>query len=329
MALLSSAAIEAKADVPFVVDAIAKAKEEPTAEGRWVVTATVVFTSDKNGGMVATGPIAFAPFPTNGLKGVIPMTIGDDAATSKINALGLVVKPDGTVGIQWLIEGKPFLGRPTMVFEASAFPDYLSKRINFGGAARRMKLTLSTEQIKPPRIRVPGSGTNSEVKSGTPEDKKLIGKRYKVTGRMEVTDASDGLFDNTCEMEGILVYSRGANIKGRYTTDNKEYPLVTIISQAAGKNFRLDFNNNILLDHIFDKPETEYFQVRSSIWDHDGATDYEVMSVDKSRARTLSDLARITAKSGEWNLPGDRDSENIEVYYSVTFVKDLYEGDVK
>jgi hypothetical protein len=304
-------------DVPFVEDAIAKAKEAPTAEGRWEVTASVRFASEKSGDMVASGPIAFEGTPVNGLKGIIPMQVGDDAETNKTNALGLVVKPDGTVGIQWLIAGKPYLGRPTFVFKPSVFPDYFSKLINFGGAARRMKLTLASEWIKAnkPGIRKPPQPTE------TKEGKAPIGKRYKLTGRLVVTNSEDGFLDNTCEIEGKLTYRRGSNLKGRFEWDKVNNPCMTIISQDADKGFTLSFDKNIILDHIFAKPETEYLQIRALIYDHDDESGSESMSVGDTRPFSLASLAK---KNEERNLPGDRDSENVEVYYTVTFVKDLY-----
>jgi hypothetical protein len=124
------------------------------------------------------------------------------------------------------------------------------------------------------------------------------------------------------------VYCRGENVKGKIHEDiTKQGKCVVIIEQDANKGFTLNFDKNIYLDHIFADPKTEYLSISSNIQDEDGGGmtgDNDMMNGDQTRWRTLADLARISAKSGEWNLPGDRDSENVEVYYTVTFVKDLY-----
>lgn len=314
LTMLASAVLTnapARADSTFVADAIAQAQEAPTSEGKWQVTATVVMTSESSGTMTASGPVAFVKTPNDALWGSLPMKVGGD--TSDNHRLNVTVMPDGTVGLQWLIAGKPFLGRPTLIFKASSFPDHLSKLIDFGGVKRRMKLTLSTARVQeatnggtPPRIRIP-------------KKKEPIGKRYKLTGRLVVTNSEDGFLDNTCEITGVLMYQQ--RDQGKNGVTMPEQPCLTIIEQDANKGFHLDFRDNIYLDHIFSKPETKFLKIRSSIYDNDSGVDDDCMSYGETR---LSSLENIAKSKKEHTLPGDRDSENVEVYYTLTFVEDLY-----
>lgn len=312
IAILATAIAPAKADSQLVADAIEKAQQAPTTDGRWVVTATVAFTSESSGKMVAVGPV-FVDSTGDELKGTLPMTINDNPAGR--NTLALSVNKTGTVSIQWLINGKPYLGRPALVFEGSAFPDYISKYINWGGAKRRMRLTLATEMVKAPRIRVPGG----EKKPPPIRQKKTpIGKRYKLDGRLVVTNSEDGVLDNTCEITGVLMYyQRGAS---KAEGQMPEQPCLTIVKQDANKGFTLYFRKNIYIDHIFAKPETKYLVIRSSIYDDDASVYDDAMNYGKSRPFALEKLAT----RGEITLPGDRDSENVEVYYTVTAMEDLY-----
>lgn len=310
-ALLAGAHTQAKADVPFVVEAIEKAQTAPTAEGRWAVIANVVFTSEKSGTMTASGEVNFEGFPVNGLKGIIPMTIGDNAETSKINALGLAIKPDGTVGIQWLIAGKPYLGRPTFVFQPSAFPDYLSKRINFGSVARRMKLTLSSEWIKAekPRIR---KKPPVQTEAKTP-----IGKRYKISARVVITNSDDGVLDDTVEVKGDLeLYHWGAN--GNKFVGN----VGNFVTQPlkAGQSV---FLGSCFIDYIFDKPDTKYYAMRGSFFDTDDImlTGLDMMNDSRAEKRNLP--IHATFKE-EFKLTGDEDDESLDIYYKVIEVEDLY-----
>ena len=307
VALLSSAHTQAKADVPFVVEAIEKAQIAPTTEGRWVVTANVVFTSEANGTMTANGPVEWVGTPANGLKGILPMTVGDDAETAKTNALGLAFKADGTVGIQWLIAGTPYLGRPTFVFQPSAFPDYFSKAINFGGAKRRMKLTLASAWVKPPRIRIPKGE----------EKKEPIGKRYKISARIVITNSDDGVLDDTVEVNGDLeLFNWGAN-------GNKFVGNVGNFVNQPLKAGQSVFLGSCLIDYIFDKPDTKYYAMRGSFFDTDDImlTGLDMMNDSRAEKRNLP--IHATFKK-EFKLTGDEDDESLDIYYTVKEVKDLY-----
>lgn len=316
-AMLASAPAHA-ADVPFIVDAIAKAKEAPTGEGRWGVTATVVLTSEKSATMTATGPVNFVGTPAEGLKGIIPMTVGDDAETGKTNALGVVVKRDGTVGIQWRIADKPFLGRQPLVFNATAFPNYLSKGIHFGGALRRMKLTLASEWVKPPRIRVRKSEEPPRIRVPKGEEKKEpIGKRYKISARIVITNSDDGVLDDTVEVKGDLeLFNWGAN--GNKFVGN----VGNFVTQPlkAGQSV---FLGSCLIDYIFDKPDTKYYAMRGSFFDTDDImlTGLDMMNDSRAEKRNLP--IHATFKK-EFKLTGDEDDESLDIYYKVTEVEDLY-----
>ena len=318
LALTASAPAQAKPDVPVVVDAMTKAKEAPTAEGRWVVTAKVMMYSYTRGvgftnKMDATGLLTAKPDSTDELSGTLGMRLDDGPYLT--HKLRLHVSRDGKVGIQWLIKNKPFLAREIAFFQAEAVgKDSLAARgIDWNGLKRTLIVTLSSQRVKasaPPAIRVPSA--------------KPIGKRYKLAGRLVVTNSEDGVWDNTCEIFGNLFYRLGAN-GGK--EESKVERCVTIIEQDANKGFTLHFDKNIYLDHIFADPKTEYFQINSEIQDEDGGGmtgDNDIMNANEIRWISLAKLAASVEKDGEWNLEGDRDSENVEIYFTVKFVKDLY-----
>ena len=311
LALTASAPAQAKPDVPVVVDAMTKAKEAPTAEGRWVVTAKVMMYSYTRGvgftnKMDATGLLTAKPDSTDELSGTLGMRLDDGPYFT--HKLRLHVSRDGKVGIQWLIKNKPFLAREMKFFQAEAVgKDSLAARgIDWNGLKRTLIVTLSSQRVKasaPPAIRLPSA--------------KPIGKRYKITGRLVVTNSSDGIGDNTVEITGVLLLSqRAPGRKGGWMPDR---PFVTIIPQPLGKNASLPADQNIFVDHIFANPKTSHIQLRSLIYDDDDFED-DPMNIGDTRLRSLSSLA----DGKEHVLPGDRDSENVEVYYNVTFVEDLY-----
>lgn len=315
LAILASAMLTsapARAESTFVAEAIAQAQEAPTDEGKWQVTANVVLTAENVPMMTASGPVSFVKTPDDALWGSLPMKVGDEA--NDVHRLNVTVMPDGTVGLLWLIAGKPFLGRPTMIFKASSFPTYLSKAINFGGAPRRMVLKLETERVKetstgnrPPRIRVPKA-------------KEPIGKRYQISARIVVTNSDDGYDgfgkDNTVEVRGNLVlYSWGANGNTYVGTVGKLVPQPL----KAGNDLYLGI---CTIDYIFAKPDTKYYAMIGQFFDSDypisGPDDMNVYPAQKRNLETHSTFKK------ELSLSGSDGSESLDVYYKVTFVKDLY-----
>lgn len=304
---------QAKSNAPFVADAITKAQQAPTAEGKWKVLATVKFSAPQTADMNANGQVtAVANSPEGELTGVLPMTISGGA--SQNSTLALSVKRDGTVGIQWLIAGKPFLGRPMQYVDAIPVGDSLSAKIDFGGAKRLMKLTLTSEWVKnsPPPIRQP---------KGTPQatEKKPIGKRYKITGYLLVTNSEDGFLDNTVEIDGVLNYYQVAD-GGADKNALPEKTLLTIIKQDMKKGKTLPFDNNRYADYIYADPRTKCLIIRGSIYDDDAGINDDPMLVGRTRAMPLEMLA----KEGQQHFSGDNDSESCDIYYTVTEVGDLY-----
>lgn len=151
------------------------------------------------------------------------------------------------------------------------------------------------------------------------QKKKPIGKRYKITGYLLVTNSEDGLFDNTVEIDGVLNYYQVAD-GGAQKNALPEKKLLTIIRQDMNKGKTLPFDSNRYADYIYSDPRTKCLVIRGSIYDDDAGVYDDPMLVGKSRAVPLE----ILATKGQQILSGDNDSESCDVYYTVTEVGDLY-----
>jgi hypothetical protein len=142
---------------------------------------------------------------------------------------------------------------------------------------------------------------------------------------MEVTNAEDDLFgvDNTCEIYGQVDIS----LVDKNGKDYGTKKLFTLIQQDAMKGFKLDFDKNLYFDRYYDEPKWSFFHIDGYIWDQDGGV---VDQTDDDRlweTRIGFQFGFVNDPVGQVRhnvVPGDRNSENAEVYVTVTKIADLY-----
>ena len=303
------------ADVPIVVDALAKTQEAPNDEGAWQITANVKMYSYTRGvgfsnKMDATGLLSAVPDPTNELSGTLAMRVDDGPYFT--HKLRLHVARDGKVGIQWLIKNKPYLGRGMEFFqaEASGEDSLVAQGINWNNFKRTLIVTLSTKRVKAgirPFIRVPV--------------KKPIGKRYKITGFAHTTNSDDGPGDDIIDPKGSV--SITSRVNGQDVTTNVLTAYPSLNSWELNHQASL---TETTADYIFSDPKSRFIRIDGFLEDYDASSSNDRLWPMMYNGIENKKRVQLDFQVGRGNIaiPGDRNSENVEVYYSVTFVEDLY-----
>lgn len=208
------------------------------------------------------------------------------------------------------ISGKPFLGRPASVvtLEASYRAPFSRGKVIWDNEEYGISIFLSPNQVKAgkPEIR------------DTPA--KPIGARYQVTGRVVIANAEDGVGDNTCEISGYVFLRQLRDANGVKVDKPNGKILFQIIPQDVIKGMVFKFPNDLFFD-VYDDDKSQY-NLGGGFVDNDTNSADDAMWPDAANAMRW-DFRRM-AGQGEHNYPGDRDSESVEVYITVTKVSDLY-----
>ncbi|RYG66784.1 hypothetical protein EON80_14780 [bacterium] len=297
----------AQAAPAFVTDAFDKAKTAPANNKKWLVTATVIIRPRSPEGKTyrAVGPVTYTD---NQLKGSLPLQI-DDAPPAADNALFFNIDTPGSlkVGLTWTIAGKPFLGRGQTNYDAKEVPDknFIRAIGPWQGKLSIIEIYFESREVSttpPPPINIPGG------------QKKPIGKRYLIQGYFVVTNSEDGIADNTCEVYGDL-YAYGLGKKG-----SPKRPLINYVQgQDLMKGQTIPFTNKFYVDNFFENPMGDQIVIQGAYWDGD----LDSADDDMYRATKRFGLEK-SSKLGEINIPGDNDSESLDVRFTVKFVEDLY-----
>ncbi len=295
---------DVSAQAEFIDNAFQRAAMPPAAGG-WTVTAKVTMNAPGKEYISARGKVTLQS--DGSLTGDLPMSLDKKEIAHNTLRFSIRKNNPAIVTITRMIAGKPFLGRSAALVSLPVDPNfnYLSGSIQWGGS-REIRVDLETEPAQP------------------------IGARYHITGRMEVTNAEDDFLgaDNTCEIYGQV------NIT-LVDKDHKDLPprqLFTLIEQAAMKGFKLNFDKNLYFDRYFDEPNWSFFHIQGWILDEDGGpvdqTDDDVLfGTGKDWTRKGFRFGDQRGKVGDvdhYVIPGDRDSENAEIYFTVTKIADLY-----
>lgn len=305
---IAGASKSAHAQVPiYIADAFNKAALPADDKGEWVVSADVKITKPSGEILIGAGNLALAG--NDVLAGNLSLR-PKDGFYIKGNTMWLIISKEAgplVVMLRHDIGGKPFLGRPAVQAKLKNLytAPFSMGTIVWDGEDCRVTITLSPEQhiAGTPAIR---------QRPPTP-----IGARYKITGRVVITNSDDGVADNTCETSGFINLVRDSYGSGSKVEAFSN--LFEIIPQdvTAVKDFKFP----VLVVDVYDEDRSQ-FSLTGGFWDQDEFKK-ELMWPDPNMRRSIN-----LKKEGEQVFPGDRDSENAEVYITVTKISDLYEREM-
>jgi len=302
----ASKSARAQAPLPiYIADAFKKAALPADEKGEWVVSANVQIT--KPSGEILEGNGALALAGNDVLAGNLGLKVKGGAYIPK-NSMWLIISKEAgplVVMLRHDIGGKPYLGRPAVQAKLKNLytAPFSMGTIMWNSEDSQVHITLSPEQriaaTGPPSIRKPPP---------TP-----IGARYKMTGRVVFTNTEDGFADNTCETSGNVNLVRNSYGSGSRVTAFIQ--LFDFISQDVTAVANFPFSKVI---DVYDEDKSQ-FRLAGYFSDTDDFKT-ETMWPDPNEPRRSVNLK----KTEEQVYPGDRDSENAEVYITVTKISDLY-----
>ena len=307
-----------------VQDAFKKASLPKDSKGYWVVKADVNIFKPDGTLLIGSGNLALSGKNGNVLEANLPLTKQKKGLSGESVYIYILNSDPMTVRVRHDVAGKPYLGRPAEVvtFEKQTFrAPYPRGKVIWDGEECTISFFLSPDQT--PNKPTPAFPNPDPI----PAAKKPVGARYMVTGYMEVTNAEDGLLgaDNTCEIYGTIWIKLVDKNKKNYG-DRKVF---TLVPQDAMKGFKLNFDKNLLFDRYFDVPNWSYFHIEGSIFDSDGGMantgDHDRLWETRKGLRFASLPTDPVGKVIKHTIPGDRKSENAEVYITITKVADLFE----
>ena len=284
------------------------------AKGRWVVKTDVnIYKLDGTMKFEASGNL---DLKGNVLEGHLGLRPPGGALINGNTLYFYVTKPSpATMRVRHDIAGKPFLGRPAEIvkLENRYRAPFLRGTVIWDGEECTFSIFFSpmqtTEKPKP---------VFSDP-DPIPSAQKAIGARYQVRGRVVVANAEDGLGDKTCEIIGEVGIKRLRNEKGVKVSE-KTKRLFWIVPQDVIKGMEFKFPDNLFFD-VYDDDQSQW-RLEGRFFDNDlDSADDEMWP---SQEDALRFNFRTMAGKGEFNYPGDRDSESVEVYITVTKVSDLY-----
>ena len=293
------------------------------AKGRWVVRTNInIYKSDATALLEASGDLELKG---NVLEGHLGLRPPGGALINGNTMYFYVTKPSpATMRVRHDIAGKPFLGRPAEIvkLENRYRAPFLRGTVIWDGEECTFSIFFSpmqtTEKPKP---------VFSDP-DPIPSAQKSIGARYKITGSVTFTNTEDGFMDSTCEVFGKVMLFRSSYGSGKNV---KEYtPIFEIIPQDVTGARTFTFQA-FIDDYDEDKSQ---FGLRGGFYDgDDGPPPYgiktttigkydDLMWPDPDHPKRVN-LKQMAGK-GASTYPGDRDSENAEVYITVTKISDLY-----
>ena len=280
------------AQAEFIDNAFQRAATPPAAGG-WVVMAKVAIKAPGKEYISAYGQVTLQS--DGSLAGDLPMSLDKKEIAHNTLRFSIRKNNPAIVTITRMIAGKPFLGRSAEIFLLPVNPNVNYLTWTFG--SREITVHLETEPARP------------------------IGARYKITGRVVFTNTEDGVLDNTCEVSGGVALRRVSYGSGSGVVTSTW--LFEIIPQDVTAVATFPFTKVI---DVYDEDKSQ-FSLDGRFYDRDhgptlgietGAHD-DMMWPDPEFPRRIN-----LKKEGESVFPGDRDSENAEVYITVTKISDLY-----
>lgn len=297
----------------YVSDAVYKSVQPPDKDGKWVIIGTVKLYRPNGEELEAGGLMTVA----NGiLSGDLALKVaGGSYIKDNTVHLTMTLAEPFKVGLRHDLKLKPYLGSTLQYAKFKNVPNspYTSGKVVWDNEETPVSIYLGWDKAK----------TGKPYIREKPE--KPIGARYQVTGYMEVTNAEDGVLgtDNTCEIYGsVSLWLVEPDNKYKLQRD-----LFKLIPQDAMKGFKLSFDKNIYIDRYYDNKYWNRMSIRGSIQDQDGGV------VDQSDDDMLWQTGQAVRFGGvddpvgtvkNFVMPGDRSSENAEVYVTLTLVEKLY-----
>ncbi|CAN5331161.1 hypothetical protein BH10ACI2_BH10ACI2_02830 [soil metagenome] len=297
----------------YVSNAVHKTVLPPDAKGKWVIRGIVNLYKPSGENLVAEG---LMNVEGGVLSGDLALKVGDSGYIKDNTVrITMTLSEPFKIGLRHDIALKPFLGRPMEYARFKNIPNapYTSGNVIWDGVETPVSIFLGYEQVN--------AGTVA-IRKPPPKPSTPIGARYQITGHIQIANAEDGVLDSTCEIYGLVRLIRFRNEKGE-KIPGEPIMLFKIIEQdvMAGMDFK--FPNNLFFD-IYDDDKSEY-RLDGSFFDRDkgqGLSGDDLMWPDPENPMRF-DFRKYAGK-GEYNYPGDRDSESVEVYLTVTKVSDLF-----
>lgn len=310
--LLSSALTVAAAQtaLPFVQEAINYGRTGTVAKGvTAAVYATVTLasstpapTADRS--MVGYGSGRLEVQGTGAqqrLVGEFPVLVNSGSPfQNTAMTLNVSLAADGQALVGVKIAGKNFLGRAPSAVQFRAVGNLLvASGVNVGGYSN-MTLALN-------RGVWPAPNTVSTPPVEAP--KKPSGVRVKVGATFVVTNADDGVADNTVELAGGIQIGVNGVIRFAGTSASK------------GAQFAA---NTIVVDIPYNVPDARFLAVGGTVGDLDSASGNDILWRRHELVDLLGTVQARPVGMSTLTLAGDRNDENGELYLTVEKVEDLY-----
>lgn len=301
VASASSGALRSQAE--FFDNAFARASQPPAigGGGAWVITASMNMNAGSSGkeNLSARGKMTLQPDAT--LAGDLQLSINQKEVANNTIRLNIRKSNPAVVVVQRQIAGKPFLGRPPKLVSLPIDPNfnYISGPISWMDGERTIQIFLESEFVKKP-VETSNGG------SGKP-----IGARYRIFGRLEITNAEDGTMDSTVEVSGVISLNRydnqGKSIQSyrMYFSDRRD--------GIEGSVWNLE---EVIVD-VFDDENAPVFMIEGSLLDWDSASSPDIMWLSCTKRYKFDQPGRLSCN-------GDRNSENIDLTGGISKVKDLF-----
>jgi len=238
-----------------------------------------------------------------------PFSSGDNLS------LGVNIERSGRVSLHYQINGRNRLGKGPQIYQFNADENaVLTTTDSFVGGSGQNLIRIALTKGEAPS---PFAGVGQVI--STPDKKanaKPRGMKVRVSSTFDITNADDSVGfmskDNTVEVAG------GLNFNNK-SVWNKSRSLA--VSYKKGGKITTD---TLLVDVVFDQPDTWLMSVSGLIYDVDDASG----SDDLWGTTTKVDLKKtVEAKPGGIStitLPGDRTDENAELYINVEKVGDIF-----
>jgi hypothetical protein len=297
----SRGAIQSQAE--FFDSAFQRAALPPPIGGGsgWVVTASMNMSAGSSGKeyLSARGRMTLQPDAT--IAGDLQLSIDKKEVANNTIRLTIRKSNPAVIVVQRQIAGKPFLGRPGKVTTLSVDPNfnYISGPISWMDGERVIQIFLETEFVKKP----------TDSPGGSPD--KPIGSRYRVFGRLEITNAEDGTLDSTVEVSGSISLNRYDD-QGKRTQSYRMY----FSDRRDGIEGSIWNLEEIFVD-VFDDEKAPVFMIEGSLLDWDNASSPDIMWLSCTKKFRFDQPGRVICN-------GDRNSESVDLFGGFTKVKDLY-----
>ncbi|RYG68745.1 hypothetical protein EON80_11045 [bacterium] len=322
---LNPSAVFSAAEVPFLVSAYKAAEKNPENPGIGVtVTLTALGANSKPPKMmVAQGALAMEG---DLLGGRLPMTLDNPSPFEKDrHKLFFNVSKTGRIGLQWLVDDKPFQGKPMQSFDTDAAGSTLTKKINWNGGLRQVTVSLERKltfipgviKLRPtatPKPIIIGGGVIKFKPTPTPTPKMIFipgkiklkpkGRNVKVMARLLVTNSDDGVGGIFGNSDKSVELGGGVSMGGQRIFDFN--------GRSAQEGTEIEKIIHVKL--TYSDPEHRFFKVSGSIWDKDTASASDTMWISSQSL----DLIKIMESNAEYLIKGDRKSESADLYIRVT-----------